>query len=189
VTLTSFPYFLIQNPARVSNPREKITRATFSLHWVPGHELIKGNERANELAQQATEANSLMPNAANNVPIPAIFARAKIMDFKPKHKEFYGATTRKHLQKIDKALPGKHANKLYNALNRKAAATLVQLRTNISRLNTYLSKIRRCRHRQVRTRNEGNSTTLLTSVSKMKKREGGYEGSAYSSPFHARNAS
>jgi hypothetical protein len=47
----------------------------------------------------------------------------------------------KHLQKIDKALPGKHVNKLYNALNRKAAATLVQLRTNISRLNTYLSKI------------------------------------------------
>jgi hypothetical protein len=64
-----------------------------------------------------------MPNPANNVPISAIYARAKIMDFRPKHKEFYGA------------------NKLYNALNRKAAATLVQLRTNISRLNTYLSKI------------------------------------------------
>jgi hypothetical protein len=77
-----------------------------------------------------------MPN-----PISAIHARAKVIDFKPKHKEFYGATTGKHLQKIDKALPGKHTNKLYNALNRKAAAILVQLRTNISRLNTYLSKI------------------------------------------------
>jgi hypothetical protein len=82
-----------------------------------------------------------MPNPANNVPISAIYARAKTMDFKPKHKEFYGAITGKHLQKIDKALPGKHVNKLYNALNRKAAAILVQLRTNISRLNTYLSKI------------------------------------------------
>jgi division protein CdvB (Snf7/Vps24/ESCRT-III family) len=63
------------------------------------------------------------------------------MNFKLKHKEFYSATIGKHLQKIDKALPGKHINKLYNALNRKAAATLVQLRTNISRLNTYLSRI------------------------------------------------
>ncbi|THW03068.1 hypothetical protein D6D24_10740, partial [Aureobasidium pullulans] len=82
-----------------------------------------------------------MPDPANDVPISAIYARAKVMDFKPKLKEFYGATTGKHLQKIDKALPGKHTTKLYNALNRTAAAILVQLRTNISRLNTYLSKI------------------------------------------------
>ena len=82
-----------------------------------------------------------MPNSANNIPISAIYARAKVMNFKPKPQEFYGATTGKHLQKIDKALPGKHTNKLYNALNRTAAATLVQLRTNISRLNTYLCKI------------------------------------------------
>jgi hypothetical protein len=63
------------------------------------------------------------------------------MDFKPKSNGFYGATTGKCLQKIDKALPGKHTSKLYNALNRTAAAILVQLRTNVSRLNTYLSKI------------------------------------------------
>jgi ribonuclease HI len=121
--------------------REKIAKATFSLHWVPGHEGINGNERANELAQKATEANSSMPNPANNVPMSAIYARAKVMDLKSKLKEFYGATTGKHLQKIDKALPGKHTTKLYSALNRTAAAILVQLRTNVSRLNTYLSKI------------------------------------------------
>ena len=63
------------------------------------------------------------------------------MDSKPKLQEFYGATIGKHLQKIDKALPGKHTNKIHNALNRTAPAILVQLRTNISRLNTYLSKI------------------------------------------------
>ena len=121
--------------------REKIAKATFSLHWVPGHEGVRGNERANELAQKATDVASPMPNPASNVPISAIYARAKAMNFKPKLQEFYGATTGKHLQKIDKALPGKHTNKLYNALNRTAAATLVQLRTNISRLNTYLYKI------------------------------------------------
>jgi hypothetical protein len=38
-----------------------------------------------------------MPNPAIKVPILAIYARAKVMDFKPKHKEFYSATTGKHL--------------------------------------------------------------------------------------------
>jgi len=47
------------------------------------------------------------------------------MDSKPKLQEFYGATTGKHLQKIDKTSPGRHAAKLYNALNRTAAAILV----------------------------------------------------------------
>jgi hypothetical protein len=77
--------------------REKIAKATFLLHWVPGHEGIKGNERANELAQKATEADSLMPNPANNILISAIYVRAKVMNFKPKLQEFYSATTGKHL--------------------------------------------------------------------------------------------
>jgi hypothetical protein len=63
------------------------------------------------------------------------------MESKPKNNESYGATTRRHLQNIDKVSPGKHFVRIYNALNRTAAATLVQLRTNISRLNTYLRKI------------------------------------------------
>jgi ribonuclease HI len=50
----------------VKRIREKITKATFSLHWVPGHEEIKGNGRANELAQKATEVNTPMPNPASN---------------------------------------------------------------------------------------------------------------------------
>ncbi|CAD0055397.1 unnamed protein product [Aureobasidium pullulans] len=104
--------------------REKIAKATFSLHWVPGHEGIRGNERANELAQKATEVTSSMPDPTDKVPISAIYARAKAMEFKPESQEFYGATTGKHLQKIDKALPGKHTIRLYNALNRTAAAIL-----------------------------------------------------------------
>jgi hypothetical protein len=66
-----------------------------------------------------------MPNPAIKVLILAIYVRAKVMDFKPKHKEFYGVTIGKHLQKIDKALLGKHTTKLYNSLNRIAAAILV----------------------------------------------------------------
>ena len=105
--------------------REKIAKATFLLHQVLGHKGVRGNKRANELAQKAIDANSAMPNPKNNVLILAIYVRAKVMDFKLKHKEFDGATIGKHLQKIDKALPRKHITKLYNALNRTVAAILV----------------------------------------------------------------
>jgi hypothetical protein len=38
-----------------------------------------------------------MPNPAIKVLILAIYVRAKVMDFKPKYKEFYGVTIGKHL--------------------------------------------------------------------------------------------
>jgi hypothetical protein len=47
------------------------------------------------------------------------------MDFKPKSNEFHGAITCRHLQKIDKALPGKDIVKIHNALNITAITILV----------------------------------------------------------------
>ena len=122
--------------------REKIRNATISLHWVPGHEGIMGNERANELAQLATADIQPVPSPAEVVPISVIYARGKAARYTPKQEEFYGAKTGKFLQRVDKALPGKHTKKLYNSLNRADAAILAQLRTNISRLNTYLHRIK-----------------------------------------------
>jgi ribonuclease HI len=121
--------------------REKIGKTNFSLHWVPGHENIRGNERANELAQMATENTQPIPAPAETVPISVIHSRGTAANYMPKQEEFYGAKTGQFLQKVDKALPGKHTKKLYNILNRTDAAILAQLRTNVSRLNTYLHKI------------------------------------------------
>jgi hypothetical protein len=61
-----------------------------------------------------------------------------------------------HLQEIDKALPRKNTVKIYNALNRTAAAILVQLRTNISIFITYLRRTNiadtdRCEYRITET--------------------------------------
>jgi hypothetical protein len=122
--------------------RKKIRNATIALHWVPGHEGIMGNERANELAQLATANEQPMPSPAEGVPISVIYAKGKAAGYTPEQEEFHGAKTGKFLQRIDKALPGKHTKKLYNSLNRADAAILTQLRTNISRLNTYLHRIK-----------------------------------------------
>jgi len=100
------------------------------------------NERANELVQLATADTQPMRSPAEMVPLSVIYARGKAARFTPRKEEFYGAKTGKFLQRIDKALPGKHTKKMYNSLNRANAAILAQLRTNISRLNTYLHKIK-----------------------------------------------
>ena len=61
--------------------REKIRKATYSLHWFPGHEGIRDNERANELAQQATEDRRPMKDPATEILISTIYAKAKSLDF------------------------------------------------------------------------------------------------------------
>ena len=104
--------------------RKKIRKGTFSLHWVPAHEGIEGNERAHELAQRATENTSQLPPRALAVPISVIYAEAKKAAFKPTVDSFYGSKVGKFLKKIDKALPGKHTKKLYNCLGRMDAAIL-----------------------------------------------------------------
>jgi ribonuclease HI len=128
----------------VTKIRKKIRKVTFSLHWVPGHEGIEGNEKANELAQKATEDSARLPEHAKTVPTSSIYAKAKAktMNFKPRCEDFYMVKAGKYLQKLDKALPGKHTKKIYNALNKTDASILAQLRTNISRLNSYLQSIK-----------------------------------------------
>lgn len=69
----------------VLKTREKMRKATYPLHWVPGHVGIRGNERANKLAQHATEDSRPMSKPATEVPISTIYAKATILDFRPKH--------------------------------------------------------------------------------------------------------
>jgi ribonuclease HI len=83
--------------ALVKKMKGAMAKATSSLHSVPGHEGTKGNEKVNELAQKAMEADSSMPNLANDVPIQAIYARAKVMNSKPEPQKFYGTTKSKYL--------------------------------------------------------------------------------------------
>ncbi|KAL9561263.1 hypothetical protein ACKAV7_014618 [Fusarium commune] len=46
-----------------------------------------------------------------------------------------------YLKRLDKALPGKHTCRLYDALKRRESDILVQLRTGMARVNRYLHRI------------------------------------------------
>ncbi|KMQ81479.1 hypothetical protein RF55_26204 [Lasius niger] len=47
----------------------------------------------------------------------------------------------KYSKRIDTALPGRHTRTLYDGLKRKEADVLVQLRTGMARINSFLHKI------------------------------------------------
>ena len=69
-----------------------------------------------------------------------VYGEANRIGFKPKI-DIFTKKTGKFTKKLDKALPGKHTRLLYDKLSRSDASILSQLRTGMSRLNTYLVKI------------------------------------------------
>ena len=108
-----------------------------AMQWVPKSDenelLLKAKREAREMTKpdtQPTEQFSAMrPTTAN-------IARTKI----PSNTALPDKVG-KFSKRVDSALPRKHTKKLYDQLNHKEAAVLVQLRTGMARLNGYLHQI------------------------------------------------
>ena len=125
----------------VAEIRKVLVTKFVSIHWIPGHCKVYGNEKAHELAQQATEANIPRPGKARTLPMTIIYGAAAKAGFKPEVDSFARSKAGYYTKKMDKALPGKHTRELYNKLKKTEAAILSQLRTGACRLNCYLQKI------------------------------------------------
>lgn len=82
-------------------------------------------------------------NFSRNEPIP--------------ESDFIKAKEGRFIKSYDKALPGKHTNILYNGRTKKQSQILCQLRTGISRLNSYLANIQAVHSDQCRC-NRGSET-------------------------------
>ena len=120
----------VQKPKRndsqqlVNKIRNALRGKRISLHWIPGHDRIRGNEEAHKLAQKATERRIGLNPRKEKIPISAIYTQAKMLGFKPKINT-YTEKTGRFIKEIDKALPGKHIRLLYNKLNRNDASILL----------------------------------------------------------------
>jgi hypothetical protein len=107
------------------------------LMWVPAQQEFRLGKEAKSAARRSTEAGRVRHRQFYSAKSTVInIARAE------RHKEkTLQERVGKHLKKIDTALPGRHTRTLYDALGRREANVLAQLRTGMARLNGYLHRI------------------------------------------------
>ena len=121
---------------------KKLRMVNVTLHWIPGHAGVEGNEQADRLAKAATREESGEPPQRDGVPwylTRLALKRANVIDGPPPPK---WAETGRFTRKIDAAFHlGKSAG-MYRQLDSIEAAILTQLRTGKTFLNEYLHKIK-----------------------------------------------
>ena len=107
------------------------------LMWALAQQEFHLGKEAKKAARKATEAGRLPQKQFCN-------AKSTIINVAKAKKHIYKTLphgVRTHLKKIDIALPGRHTRTLYDALGRREANVLAQLRTGMARLNGYLHRI------------------------------------------------
>ncbi|EEA18516.1 conserved hypothetical protein [Talaromyces marneffei ATCC 18224] len=94
------------------------------------------------LQRQENAINAIwVPAHTDMDPFQAKSTAVKLALAKQRQEWALPASIGKYSKAIDIALPGKHTRSLYDRLNRKEAETLAQLRTGMTRLNSYLNRI------------------------------------------------
>ncbi|KAK4068648.1 hypothetical protein Purlil1_13765 [Purpureocillium lilacinum] len=108
------------------------------LRYVPaGEEELASRQLAKAAAKRATERG-------REAEVPWYQAKATTLRLalaQEGTREQLPESVGKYSKRIDKALPGRHTRAIYDSLKRKEADVLVQLRTGMIRLNSYLRRI------------------------------------------------
>ena len=111
---------------------------TVQSQWVPGGRKLKVTDRAKTAAKMSTDLGKKPKEQSRQAKSTALHDMKRgIMTAKEELPSGVG----RHSQEVDGALPGQHTKALYDALDRKEASTLAQLRTGMARLNSYLHRI------------------------------------------------
>jgi ribonuclease HI len=107
------------------------------IAWVPSQGNFELGKEAKEAARRATEQGQL-PQCQSHRTKSTTINIAKAMQ---REKRTLTEEVGRYTREMDTALPGKHTRTIYDALKRREANILAQLRTGMSRLNGYLHRI------------------------------------------------
>ena len=117
-----------------------INRTHLTIHWIPGHQQIKGNEQADAEAKKAAQ-NSALGSKHPHSPLKS----SRTMTIKQLAKAQWKQTMEsdkyksKHLRQILRHRQAKAGQRYYKSADTwKAATTLAQLCTGHCQLNAYL---------------------------------------------------
>ena len=138
--------YLIEDARNLHNTiQEKWPRVRFKLQWVPGHEGIEGNEKANTEAKRATERehrnrrnehHRLLKTLPASKSATKQHLKKKVQ--KEHEKEFHKSPRYERAARIDPKTPASNFMKIAAKLTRSQASILVQLRTGHAPVQAYL---------------------------------------------------
>ncbi|KJZ70622.1 hypothetical protein HIM_09977 [Hirsutella minnesotensis 3608] len=117
--------------------RLQANRVSVKMIWMPANnDNFPLGSHAKKAAKQATGRRATLETQTYQ-------ARSTIVRLAMAHQRQDTLPERvgKYSKRVDKARPGTHVRDLYDIVNRQEADTLVQLRTGMSRLNTFLHRI------------------------------------------------
>lgn len=136
-----------------------IANTSIRFQWSPAHCKIPGNEKAHKLAQTATEKGKRIGPSTQPPPVARSIVFQNAWDVKVIEDvtSLSRSKSGRFVKSIDKGMPSRHTRILYNGRSKLHAGLLCQLRTGISRLNSYLRKIRVVKDGQCRC-NTGKET-------------------------------
>ena len=112
--------------------------STVQGQWVPGRRKLKVTDRARSAAKMSTDLGRKPKEQSRQAKSTAHHDMKRRITTA---KEELPSGVGRHSREVDGALPGQHTKALYDAFEKKEASTLVQLRTGMARLNSYLHRI------------------------------------------------
>lgn len=168
----------LQNIESLSNKNE------IYLTWVPGHEGIEGNEKADELARKGSQSEYHGPEPALGLPYKV--QRTAIRNFFTKKHEtsWNQLKTCKHTKQVI-ALPCKKTAKYLLGCPRNTLRDLVAFTTGHCKLNKHMNKLRLANTTICKRCNEEDETPLhlLTSCPTLVQKRYSTLGYQFSNPL------
>jgi len=126
-----------------------------TIMWISGHSEVMGNEKADELAKQATEHRSsrlatLPPDIRRGIPVSISAAKEELHKqlLRDWEEQWNNLPRRERFIELEDNVPFQRYRKLQDRLTRDQASKLMQIRSRHVPLNTYLYRIGKARSRR-----------------------------------------
>ncbi|KAJ3455074.1 hypothetical protein MRS44_013674 [Fusarium solani] len=122
----------------IARPRQQSANNRVKMMWIPSR---SDDFTIGHIAKRQARRAIAAERTPESLPYQARSTRTRLAKLQLRQQRALPDRVGGYSKRIDKALPGKHTEALYDGLKRGEADVLSQLRTGMARINSYLCKI------------------------------------------------